>query len=163
MAESRVAAVVLRRTFAAPCDTVFPAFTNAQALRQWWCPTGHIAISAEVDVRESGHFRVKMQSETTAALTNACGEYLKICPPSKLVFTHFFESDETPAADLVASAFEQQTLVTVEFIERGDATEIILTQENLPSEDMHTMFLNGWGNILNSLGRFLQDACGSFP
>ena len=158
MAESRIASVVLRRTFAAPRDTVFCAFTSAEALKQWWCPTGHIAISAEVDARPGGHFRVKMQSETTAAVTYACGVYVEICPPSKLVFTHFFETDETQAAGLVEDMFDQQTLVTVEFIERGDTTEVILTQENLPSEDMHAMFLNGWGNMLDSLGRFLQDA-----
>ena len=53
---SAAAGVTLRieRTFAAPREKVFQAWTDPQALKQWWGPDGYATPSVEIDLRPGG-------------------------------------------------------------------------------------------------------------
>jgi uncharacterized protein YndB with AHSA1/START domain len=49
-------ALVLTRTFDAPRDLVFKAFTEKESLAQWWAPTGATMVVRELDLRPGGTF-----------------------------------------------------------------------------------------------------------
>jgi len=49
-----------------------------------------------------------------------------------------------------------ETLVTVEFIARGEATDLILVQEQIPTLDAEQMLQVGWQGILAHLGQHLE-------
>ena len=46
----------ITRTFAAPRDRVFPAWTNPEKLKQWWGPPGYATPTGEVDLRVGGRY-----------------------------------------------------------------------------------------------------------
>ena len=67
-------------------------------------------------------------------------------PPRKLVYTCRWESEpEAP-----------ETLVTVEFLDRGNATELVLTQELFTSEEAKQKHETGWTGCFEKLARLVQ-------
>jgi uncharacterized protein YndB with AHSA1/START domain len=49
--------LIIDRTFNAPIDKVWAAFTNPEILAKWWSPAGMKNYHASTDVREGGEFR----------------------------------------------------------------------------------------------------------
>ena len=103
-------AVNVRRTFAAPRERVFRAWTEPEALKQWFAPTdAHTTPVAEVDLRPGGSYRIDMHSPG-GDVFQVSGVYQEISLPERLVFTwKWRESGIEPA----------ETLVTVEFPRRS--------------------------------------------
>ena len=132
-----------RRTFPARLEVVFRAWTEPAALRQWFAVAeGYTTPVAEVDLRVGGRYRLGMQAPDSDRLMVATGAYREVSPPEKLVFTWRWES---------APRDEPDTLVTVEFRQRDDATEVVLTHSLFPGAAERDMHLEGWQGCLNSL------------
>jgi uncharacterized protein YndB with AHSA1/START domain len=129
----------LRRTFAAPRDTVFRAWTDARALESWFKPQGRQTRVIELDARAGGgyHFEMHTPQGDTVSIR---GRYLEVARPEKLVFTWVSEMTE-----------ECETQVTVEFVERGKATEIVLTHERFTNERMVAGHNAGWNWMMDQL------------
>ncbi len=125
------------RRFAASRERVFAAWTDPASMRQWFAPKGMTIPELEMDVRVGGTYRMAMQG-ADGDPSVAVGTFREINPPERLVFTWDWEGDaEFP-----------ETLVTVEFHERSDGTEIVLTHEGLPSEESRSGHKDGWASIL---------------
>jgi uncharacterized protein YndB with AHSA1/START domain len=71
------------------------------------------------------------------------GEYLAIEPPSLLSFTWI-----SKATDL------RPTVVTIEFLERGSGTELVLTHQRLPQASFES-HRQGWTTIVRELEEVL--------
>ena len=142
----QTAAVTLRlaRTFAASRDRVFRAWTEPAALKRWFAPGDLTTPVAEVDLRVGGQYRVHMQAPD-GTMHQLRGTYRQIDPPRKLVFTWSWETH----------AGATETLVTVEFFDRGGSTEVVLTHERLPSADERDRHEHGWDGCLTKLAREL--------
>lgn len=54
--------VVLTRTFDAPVEQVWKAWTQPELVQRWWGPTGFTAPVARMDVREGGRSLVAMRA-----------------------------------------------------------------------------------------------------
>ena len=130
----------LRRTFAARPERVFRAWTTPQEMKQWKAPGPLSTPVAEVDLRPGGAYRIHMQAPD-GALHRLVGVYRVVDPPKKLVYTWRWES-EPEAPD---------TLVTVEFLDRGNATELVLTQELFTSEEAKQKHETGWTGCFEKL------------
>jgi uncharacterized protein YndB with AHSA1/START domain len=78
------------------------------------------------------------------------GRYVEISPPERLVFTFGWENFPTVHVDPDA------TTVTVEFHERGDGTEVVLTHERQPSHRIRAFHSYGWKGSLRKLGALLE-------
>ena len=50
------------RTYAAPIDTVWAAWTQAERLREWWGPENTSIVECEIDPRVGGQIRVVMEA-----------------------------------------------------------------------------------------------------
>jgi uncharacterized protein YndB with AHSA1/START domain len=128
----------LRRLYSASREEIFAAWTDPEQMREWLCPAGATIPFIEVDLRLGGAFRIDMQSEH--GTHSHIGEYREIIRPEKLVFT--WSSINTQ---------HKETLVTVELIQRGALTELVLTHEGLPDKKSGEMHAMGWGSILDML------------
>src|ERR1700733_15248857 len=78
--------VVISRTFPAPRDLVFRAWSSAEHLKRWFCPEGCSVPEAQVDFRPGGLFAMCMRLPTGED-HRLSGVYTEISPPDRLVFT----------------------------------------------------------------------------
>jgi uncharacterized protein YndB with AHSA1/START domain len=131
-------ALQLRRFYSATREEIFATWTDPEKMREWLCPAGATIPLIEVDLRVGGVFRIDMQSER--GTYPHTGKYREIIRPEKLVFT--WSSINTG---------HKETLVTVEMIQHGQQTELVLTHENLPDQQAQEMHAMGWNSILDRL------------
>ena len=137
---SAVAALEVRRTIPAPRERVFKAWTEAAAVSRWLAPTDdYTTLVHELDVRVGGRFRIEMRHKG-GAQNIAVGAYREIAAPERLAFTWRWEGHEMP-----------DTLVTVQLLDRGAETEVVLTHTGLPNEESRTKHQEGWFGCLDRL------------
>ena len=135
----------ITRTFAAPRDQVYAAWTEPEHLKQWWGPEGVTAPVVEIDLRTGGRYRTCMRTPEGDRWVG--GEYTEVTPPERLVFTWAWEGDYT--------ADSSETLVTVEFRDLGDVTEVALTHERFGSAESRDHHHDGWSSSLDCLEKAL--------
>lgn len=140
---SSPATLVIKRTFKAPRERVFRAWTDAPELSAWFAPSDDFMIAADTDLHVGGEYRIEMR-HVSGAIHIVRGSYREIDAPNKLVYTWRWEG---AAAD---------TLVTVEFRGRGDSTEITLTHAMLPNDEERTKHAQGWNGCVARLERYLD-------
>jgi len=99
---------------------------------------------AQADARAGGAYRLSMR-EPDGKTHNVFGIYWEVIPPEKLVFTWKWE--EHPEME--------DTLVTLEFLDRGGATELVLVHERLPDEKMRDEHKKGWNGCLDRLAKYV--------
>jgi uncharacterized protein YndB with AHSA1/START domain len=133
--------LTLSRTFAAPRAQVFHAWTDARAIEGWFRPAGKRSTVTSLDLRVGGGYCIEIR-EPDGGITTIAGTYVEISRPERLVFT--WQSEMTD---------EQETLVTLEFIERGAATEVILTHERFTTDEIRASHLFGWTYMLDEMGK----------
>ena len=130
------------RTLDAPRETVFSAWTEPDALKQWWGPPGFTIPSAEVDLRPGGAYRIAMKPVDGETLYLS-GRFVDVRPPEKLVYTWAWDEDDGPG---------HESLVTVEFKALGSLnTQIVITHERLESSDSRDRHVQGWDGCLAKL------------
>lgn len=135
----------LHRTFSAKRESVFRAWTEPEALMQWFVPNEGAATQiAEVDLRVGGKYRIVVKP-STGELHIATGTYREVKFPEKLVFTWSIEGSQMG-----------ETLVTIEFHDHGDSTELVLTHQLFPTKEERDRHQMGWTGCLDHLMKFLQ-------
>jgi len=135
------AAVIVRRTFPASRENLFRAWSDPAELAEWFSPEGYCNPSVDAEVRAGGHFRIALQKLPDGEPFYVRGEYRLVDFPARLVFTWTWED---PAMNV------RDTVVTVDFVESGQGTEIVLMHELLP-EERRESHAHGWTSILTRL------------
>ena len=136
----------VRRTFQAPRERVFRAWTDPVELGRWFCPSDEYhALVPELQLQVGGKYRVEMHHKD-GNVHRVSGTYREIKPPEKIAFTWHWDNE--PGAD--------ESLVTVEFRDLGPSTEILLTHENLPNAEQRDKHEHGWNGCINQLGNYLN-------
>jgi uncharacterized protein YndB with AHSA1/START domain len=82
--------LVFERTFDAPRETVWQAFTDPELVPRWWGPHGTTTTVAEMDVRAGGTWRY-VSSAPDREDIEFFGEYLEVVPPELLRWTFMFD------------------------------------------------------------------------
>lgn len=140
----------LTRDFNAPRETVFNAWTDPEVLTRWFGPKGVSTESAEVDLTIGGRYRFTMK-EPNGNIVKIGGEFRKIDPPKKLVYTWVLDEQGCGGSD----GQYAETLVTIEFQDQGPTTRLILTHEFLPSETSKEAHNMGWSGSFDCLEEVL--------
>ena len=137
----------IERTFQAPVEAVFDAWTSEEVMRRWWqAEIGWETSAAEVDLRVGGDVRVVMRDPDKDAEYGGGGYYTEVDPPSRLAFTWLWDDDT------------RRTLIEIDFEENDGATTVRFTHSGLWDEDAVRSHEGGWGNIFDKLERTLAPA-----
>jgi uncharacterized protein YndB with AHSA1/START domain len=135
----------IERTYEAPAEAVFDAWTSEEVLRRWWrAERDWETPEAQVEVWVGGAIRIVMRGADGAA-HGARGTYTEVDRPRRLVFTWTWDSSE------------RETLIEIEFAETAGATTVTFTHSGLADEESVRSHEYGWSNILAELGRYLED------
>jgi uncharacterized protein YndB with AHSA1/START domain len=132
--------LVMRRTFMATRLRVFRAWLEPEALERWLRPRGMSMTVSSLDARVGGSFRFDLENGSCIV-----GTYLHITPPERLVFT--WSGTVTP---------ERETIVTVDFLDQGPATEVVLTHEGLSTPEFRERVEGGWPSLFDTLAELLS-------
>jgi uncharacterized protein YndB with AHSA1/START domain len=138
----RPSLTITRRLPASP-ERCFRAWTDPEALKQWFGPGESEVLRAETDPRVGGRYRILARSPSGEE-HDVSGVFREVVPNCKLVFTWAWRS--TP---------ERQSLVTVEFIPEGTATALTLTHEQFADEAARDRHRHGWAACLDKLTAFV--------
>ena len=101
--------VQMTRTFHAPRELVFDAFSKPELLKQWFGPRGWSLSVCEVDIRVGGGFRF-MLSGPDGTQMGMRGVYREIVRPERSV--HIESFDDYPGESQVTAVFEERDGVT---------------------------------------------------
>jgi uncharacterized protein YndB with AHSA1/START domain len=134
----------IKRTFDAPRDLVWEAWSDPEQAKQWWGPDGFTAPIVELDERPGGKWRALMRSPDGKDLWQH-GVYREIVPPELTSYT--FVWDEQP---------DREMLVTVAFAERGDKTEITFRQGIFNSTEERDGHRDGWNQTFDRFAAYLK-------
>ena len=82
--------LVFERTFEAPRDRVWQAFTDPEQVPHWWGPNGTTTTVEAMDVRPGGKWRYVSTAPDREPVT-FYGEYLEVAPPERFRWTFMFD------------------------------------------------------------------------
>lgn len=139
--------IYLKRTFKAPREQVFNAWTKPDTLKQWFAAGDDYAGSvAEVDPRVGGRFRVGMKHLASGKEHIGTGIYKEVRFPEKLVFTWSWEG----------APENGESQITIELRDLNGQTEMHFKHEFFPNKkerDDHEM---GWNACFAKLDKVLM-------
>jgi uncharacterized protein YndB with AHSA1/START domain len=145
LTEHRDRILRIERTFRAPIEKVFDAWTKEEVLRRWLhCGPDWETPTAEIDLRVGGRIRIVMR-DADGDDHAATGEYRLIERPHRLVFTWTFDAHT-----------ENQQLVDLEFAERGGTTTVMMINSGIATDGMEADQRTGWEGCYDNLGPALS-------
>jgi uncharacterized protein YndB with AHSA1/START domain len=97
--------ITLTRTFRAPRQLVYEAFSKPELLKRWFGPRGWSLVTCDVDVRVGGGFRFVLRGPDGREL-GMRGVYREITPPERSVHVESF--DDFPGESQVTAIFTEQ-------------------------------------------------------
>jgi uncharacterized protein YndB with AHSA1/START domain len=141
----------IRRVFNASRERLFQAWTDPNKMTEWFCHAKPELIGQLVvmDVRPGGRYGFDI-SDADGRVFKVRGEYLEIKAPEKLVFTWFWETEPEYG----------DTVVTLEFVDLGEKSELIMTHERFANSDARDKHNSGWAFCLDSLQRSVEKSTG---
>ncbi len=145
--------IVIVRAFDLPVSLVWQAWTNAESLKKWWGPNNFTCTYSAIDVRIGGKYLLCKRSSLGEKIWST-GTYNEIVPYKKMVLTDSFSNNKghmIPAADLdMPGKWPMILLISLCFEQVGDATNLVLTHEGIPSEIFYEC-VRGWNQSLDKL------------
>jgi uncharacterized protein YndB with AHSA1/START domain len=142
--------LTLERTFAAPAERVFEAFTNEEVMRRWWHVRPHWDTpEARVDLRVGGEVRVRMYDPDKDTIYGGRGSYTEIDPPRRLAFTWVWD-------DVRENDQPVETKIEIDFTETEGATKVRFTHRDLWAEEAVSDHEDGWSGCLDNLALVLE-------
>ena len=108
--------IVLTRSFTAPRQLVFDAYTKPELLTRWYGARGWNLLGCDIELCEGGRYRFESLGPHGDTMVQT-GTVRQIQAPVRLVLTELFEDQSYPG----------QTLITHEFSEHSGQTTVTTT------------------------------------
>ncbi len=141
--------LTIKRTFNAPIQLVWDAWTQAEHITRWWGPKGMETEVVAHDFRVGGQWKYIMQMPDGTEFI-AEGEYAEIMAPTKLITSADFRPmTEGVVLEVLLEAEGEQTHFTFNVIHPSE--EYCKQQEAMG-------FYNGWGSTFDRLAELLMAA-----
>jgi uncharacterized protein YndB with AHSA1/START domain len=149
------ATLILRRLLKAPPELAFNAWTSPEHIQRWMRPEpGTVVSHAIMEVRVGGRFRIQMLKPDGEYFT-AAGVFQEVEPPERLVYTWDWEKDGCGTE--FGEVEGKPSLVTVEFLKRGDLTEMVLMHARFATPESRDNHAGGWSKIVDSFAVSFDD------
>ena len=140
--------VRIERTFKAPAEAVFDAWTSPEVMRRWWHAGPEWETpEAEVDLRVGGKVRVVMRASDGIEV-EAQGEYTLIERPHRLEMTWAFSDDPS----------NTQQLIELAFSESEGATTVVMVNSGIATDERRDAQEYGWRGCFDELERALASS-----
>ena len=158
-----VGAFIITRVFDAPRDRVWKAWSDAEALGQWWGPKGCKVRVASLDFRPGGLFHYAMDYATGATMWGRFF-YRDIVKDARIVWLNSFSNagggiTRAPFGPNVPLEFHNSMDLTEA---AGKTTLTLRSRPHGPTEDeqkffdgMHGSLAQGFGGTMDQLGAYL--------
>lgn len=144
MTEETGYVVRIERTYSAPAEAVFDAWTSPEVMRRWLhCGPDWGTPEAEVDLRVGGKVRVVMRRPDRTDV-QMWGEYTLIDRPHRLVMIWTFDDDPS-----------NEQLIELSFSEAEGATTVLLVNSRIATDQRRGAQNWGWHGCLEQLDRLL--------
>lgn len=144
---SQAPSITVVRSFAAPVDEVFEAWTDPTLMLRWLAPGRCTVEEATADPRPGGSYRFVVRDPVGGRHVTS-GEYREVVPGRRLVKTWVYEGGPEVA--------RYPTLLTVEFRATGPrSTEITLVQDQLLTVGDREGNREGWRLCFDKLDALL--------
>ena len=147
--------MVITRTFNAPRELVWKAWTDPKYVMQWWGPKGFTAPVCKIDFRVGGKFLCCMRSPDGQEFWNA-GEYHEIVPHEKIVSSMYFADSNGNKVEPEQYGIEHEAIegahdvILFEDIGNGQTKLTFIGNEPMESAK-NSGQLEGWNQILEKL------------
>lgn len=127
---------VISRTFNAPLDRVWKAWTEPEQMAQWWGPKGFKADAKSLDLEPGGTFHYLLQSPQGQEMWGRM-LFREIVPKEKLVFINSF-SDPQGGVTRHPMAPEWPLLMhtTISFTEENGKTTVTVEWEPYEASEL---------------------------
>jgi uncharacterized protein YndB with AHSA1/START domain len=137
----------IERTYRAPAEAVFDAWTSEEVLRRWWhAGRDWETPVAEVDLRVGGAVRVVMRDPDKDVEYGGSGVYTELERPKRLAFTWIWDGDT------------RRMLIEVDFEERDGITTVRFIHSGLWDEAAVREHEDGWHRVFDNLERTVEAA-----
>jgi uncharacterized protein YndB with AHSA1/START domain len=135
----------IERSFEAPAEDVFDAWTSPAVMRRWFhCGADWDTPVAEVDLRVGGMVRIVMR-RPDGREAGARGVYTAIDRPHRLEMTWTF--DEEPS---------NQQVIELAFSESEGTTTVVMINSDISTDARRDSQDEGWRGCLDQLERLLS-------
>jgi uncharacterized protein YndB with AHSA1/START domain len=115
---------VIERTYDAPRDRVWQAWTEAKRLAQWWGPKGFKMLACTVDLRPGGLCHYGMQAPNGFEMWGKL-LYREISPPHRLAYVvSFSDKDRGTTRHFASATWPLEVLNTVTLIDHEGKTTV---------------------------------------
>ncbi|SYZ74495.1 conserved hypothetical protein [Candidatus Zixiibacteriota bacterium] len=153
--------LVLSRTFDAPPEMVFRAWTEPDYLTRWWGPKMFTCPTAKVDLRVGGKYLICMRGPDGKDYWST-GVYREIVPKKKIVCTDSFADEKgnvVPSTHYgMSPEMPMEMLVTVAFEAAKGKTKFTLHHAGIANmSDIDRKNMNqGWNEMLDKLENLVR-------
>ncbi len=151
--------VHLSRLYYAPCETVFGAWSSADALKRWYAPYGCTVEIKHFDFRTGGTFLLCIRNPDYPDCW-CTGTYHEIDAPKRIAFSMALCDEEGRLLDSDDAGkdadWPAETIVIVEFAEEDGQTMLSLHQNALESVAVRTGAHAGWLQMLERLAEVIR-------
>jgi uncharacterized protein YndB with AHSA1/START domain len=145
---------VITRTFHAPIERLWDAFTTVDDMLLWHSPEGMTNPHVEVDLRVGGKYAITMEYMDTKRQVTVRGVYKIIEKPTKLVYSWKWDgsNEETEVTVILHKESNDKTLLTL--IHSGFALHP--TANDQKENWTHQGHTQGWTTGLAKLARLVE-------
>jgi uncharacterized protein YndB with AHSA1/START domain len=142
-----VLVVEIERSFNAPLDTVYRAFTQPDAVGKWGVGRIYENISVDIDLRVGGVIYQRVLAKDDGAIWTFFGVYTEVEEQKKLAYTFDWKTDwrEDPSPNLVE----------IEFFDGGESTEIKISHADVPLPGVESVKTH-WTEFLDLMTELLE-------
>jgi uncharacterized protein YndB with AHSA1/START domain len=137
--------IVSRRTFKAPRERVFAAFTDPAQLARWWGPAGSINDFEEFECRSGGAWRFVMRSREGQEFKMEKA-FVEVLPLERIVMRHLQPFHRfTMTMTYAEKAGGTELVWKMEFPEPGETPEVrdLILRANEQNFDRLQLLLQG--------------------
>jgi uncharacterized protein YndB with AHSA1/START domain len=145
--------LLITRTFNAPIDQVFEAWTDPEKLKHWYAPEGCTIDYIFIEIKEGGRFHYRINHPTHGS-SWVIGRYTEILHPEKLTYTIQLSNENGDVLnpnDAKSAGWPGEILITVTFESEGSQTKATI-HEAVPEEKARkTGAYQGWIEMFDKL------------
>ena len=156
---------VISRTFAAPREMVWRAWTDPAHLMRWFGPTGCTMPVCKLDLRPGGTCLYCLLTPDGSEMWGKW-TFREITPPERLVLIQCFsDAQGGVTTHPMAPTWPRETLSTTTFSERDGKTTVEINWrvwdgtegEHSTFDGAHDSMRQGWGGTLERLAAYLAN------